>query len=140
MSDQKLLHELEEPRSMFSTWVGVVLLFVVFGLFVWVVIGALPHGDVYEAGRAKTRMEKLNQVRKQATETLSSYGWVDKTKGVVHLPIDRAMQLTLAELATEKPGPAGPIATPEPAASPVAKELASPAPSPTTTPSPGKKP
>ena len=39
---------------MFSTWFGVVLLFVVFGLFVWVVIGASPRSDTYEEKRATT--------------------------------------------------------------------------------------
>jgi hypothetical protein len=27
--------------------------------------------------------------------TLNSYGWVDKANGVVHIPIERAMQITL---------------------------------------------
>ena len=102
---------------MFSTWVGVVLLFVVFGLFVWVVIGASPRGDTYEAKRAKAREEKLKTLREEANKALTTYGWVDKTKGVARVPIDRAMELTLADLATKKPAPANPIATPEPQAS-----------------------
>ena len=102
---------------MFSTWVGVVLLFVVFGLFVWVVIGASPRGDSYEAKRAIAREEKLKTLREEADKALTTYGWVDKTKGVARVPIDRAMELTLADLATKKPAPANPIATPEPQAS-----------------------
>jgi len=35
-----------------------------------------------------------------------------KNKGVARIPIDRAMELTVAELAQKKPAPAGPIATP----------------------------
>jgi len=102
---------------MFSTWVGVVLLFVVFGLFVWVVIGASPRGDTYEAKRAAAREEKLKTLREEANKSLTTYGWVDKTKGVARVPIDRAMELTLADLAAKKPVPANPIATPEPPAS-----------------------
>jgi hypothetical protein len=30
-------------------------------------------------------------------EKLGSYGWVDKQNGIVHLPIDRAMELTLQQ-------------------------------------------
>jgi hypothetical protein len=99
---------------MLSTWIGVVLLFVVFGLFVWVVIGASPRGDTYEVKRAKAREEKLKTLREEANKALTTYGWVDKAKGVARVPIDRAMELTLAELATKKPAPANPIATPEP--------------------------
>ena len=95
---------------MFSTWVGVVLLFVVFGLFVWVMIGASQRGDTYEAKRATARAEKLKTLREEANKALTTYGWVDKAKGVTHIPIDRAMELTLADLVGKKPAPANPIA------------------------------
>ena len=52
----------------FRTWIGVVLLFVVFGLFVWVVLGAIPRGDTYEEKRAKARMEKLKALHEEATK------------------------------------------------------------------------
>ena len=107
-----------QPRSMFSTWIGVVLLFAFFGLLALVVIGASPRGDTYEERRAKARAEKLQAMREQTTKALTSYGWADKAKGVARIPIDHAMKLTVAELAQKKPGPANPIATP--AANPAA--------------------
>lgn len=141
MANQRLLHELEQPRSMFSTWVGVVLLFLVFGLFVWVIIGAMPRGDDYEARRAKARMEKLDEMRKEATTTLTTYGWADKDKGIAHVPIERAMQLTLVELAARKPQPAGPIATPEPvSAEPAPQASAAPSAVPGSSTAPGGAP
>ncbi|MBI3876689.1 MAG: hypothetical protein HY300_12190 [Verrucomicrobia bacterium] len=45
--------------------------------------------------RAKERAEKLAEVRRDAGEALASYGWQDKTKGLVRLPVDRAMELTV---------------------------------------------
>jgi len=45
--------------------------------------------------RAKERAEKLAEVRKESAEALGTYGWQDKTKGLVRLPVDRAMELTL---------------------------------------------
>lgn len=45
--------------------------------------------------RAKERADKLAEVRKESAEALGSYGWQDKTKGLVRLPVDRAMELTL---------------------------------------------
>lgn len=40
---------------------------------------------------------ELQRVLAPQTERLSSYGWVDKNTGVVHVPIERAMQLVLKE-------------------------------------------
>ncbi len=138
MTNQHTLQELRHPQSVFSTWVGVVLLFVVFGLFVWVIIGASPRGDTYEAKRAKVREEKLKTLREEANKTLTTYGWVNKAKGVAHIPIDRAMNLTLADLAGKKPEPANPIATPIPQASAAPSPAAAPpkegAPPPSATP------
>ena len=36
---------------------------------------------------------EINQFRWQEEQQLHSYGWVDESGGVVHIPIDRAMQL-----------------------------------------------
>jgi hypothetical protein len=127
---------------MFSTWIGVVLLFAFFGLLVLVVIGASPRGNTYEKKRAKARAEKLQAAREETTKALTTYAWVDKTKGVVRIPINDAMKLTVAELAQKTPAPANPIATP--AASPppqsAAPTAASPAPSPTASASETPKP
>lgn len=98
---------------MFSTWIGMVLLFAFFGLVALVVIGASPRGDTYEQRRAKVRAEKLQAVRDEASKALTTYGWANKSKGVVRIPIEEAMKLTVTELAQKIPAPANPIATPE---------------------------
>jgi hypothetical protein len=36
---------------------------------------------------------EINSVREHEDEQLNSYGWVDQPAGVVHIPIERAMQL-----------------------------------------------
>jgi hypothetical protein len=102
-----------------------VLLFTLFGVIVLAVIGPGPRGSDYEETRAKKRMENLKTSREEAAKALTTYGWIDKNKGVARIPIDRAMELTVAELAQQKPAPAGPIAAPEPQA---AAAPASPAP------------
>jgi hypothetical protein len=117
---------LTTERISFRAWLGVVLLFVLFGLIVAVLIGASPRGDTYEEKRAKAREDKLKTARDEAAKDLNSYAWVDKGKGVARIPIDRAMQLTVAELAQRKPEPANPIE------SPPAPAAASPAPQPAT--------
>jgi hypothetical protein len=126
---------------MFSTWIGVVLLFAFFGLLVLVVIGASPRGDSYEEKRANVRAEKLKAVREETNKALTTYAWVDKNKGVVRIPINEAMKLTVAELAEKSPAPANPIA-PEasPAAQGAAPTTASLAPSPASSASGTPKP
>jgi hypothetical protein len=89
-----------------------VCLFVLFGLIVLAVIGPSPRGSDYEQTRAQKRMERLKTLREETEKELTTYAWVDKNKGVARIPIDRAMELTVAELAQKKPAPAGPIATP----------------------------
>ena len=132
----------DQPRSMFSTWLGTVLLLLFFGLFVLVVFAAIPRKDNYEDKRAQARAEKLKTARDETNKALTTYAWIDKNKGTVRVPIERAMELTVVELAAKKPMPAGPIATPEPspaasaAAAPSTSESILPEASPSATPKP----
>src|ERR687892_276902 len=125
MADTESLRQVVHSRAPLSTWLGIVLLFMLFGVIVLAVIGPGPRGSDYEETRAKKRMENLKTAREEAAKALTTYGWIDKNKGVARIPIDRAMELTVAELAQQKPAPAGPIAAPEPQA---AAAPASPAP------------
>jgi len=129
MADTESLRHIAHSRAPFSTWLGVVLLFALFGVIVLAIIGPMPRGSDYEETRARKRMENLKTAREDAEKSLNTYAWVDKNKGVVRIPISRAMELTVADLAQKKPVAAGPIATPPPAqASPAG--AASPAASP----------
>src|SRR5205814_3125674 len=110
----------EHAPISFGAWLGIVLLFLFFGIFVLVLVAAAPHGNTYEAKRAEAREKKLNDARNTATGELNSYAWVDKGKGIARIPIDRAMQLTLRDLASKKPAPANPIETPAPTPAPAA--------------------
>jgi hypothetical protein len=127
------------PPISFGAWLGVILLFLFFGIFVLVLVAATPHGNNYEQKRAEARKKKLNDARNAAAQELNSYGWVDKGKGVARIPIDRAMQLTLRDLASKKPAPANPITTPAEAAAPAASPPP-PAVSPAAAASPTPKP
>src|SRR5438876_3727106 len=108
----------EHAPISFGAWLGIVLLFLFFGVFVLVFIGLSPRGNNYEAKRAEQRLETLKKVQAEANTELHSYAWVDKNKGVVRIPIDRAMELTVTALAQKPPAPANPIETPAPAGQP----------------------
>jgi len=121
MAETQSAPSIAYTRAPFSTWLGIVCLFVLFGLIVLAVIGPSPRTSDYEETRAKKRMEKLKALHEESQKELTTYAWVDKNKGVARIPIDRAMAVTVADLAQKKPAPAGPIATP-------AAQAASPAP------------
>jgi len=129
MADTESLRQIAHSRAPLSTWLGVVLLFALFGVIVLAVIGPMPRGSDYEETRAKKRMETLKTVREDAEKALNTYAWIDKNKGAVRIPISRAIELTTAELAKQKPAPAGPIATPQ-----------AQSPAPPTSPAPGASP
>ena len=120
MADTQSARTIACSHAPFSTWLGIVFLFVLFGLIVLAVIGPSPRSSDYEETRAKKRMEKLNALHEENQKDLTTYAWVDKTKGVARIPIDRAMEFTVADLAQKKPAPAGPIATPATQAAPAA--------------------
>ena len=120
MADTQSAPSIAYSRAPFSTWLGVVCLFVLFGLIVLAIIGPSPRTSDYEETRAKKRMEKLKALHEESQKELTTYAWVDKNKGVARIPIDRAMEVTVADLAQKKPARAGPIATPAAQAPPTA--------------------
>jgi len=136
MADTESLRRIAYSPTPFSTWLGIVCIFVLFGLIVLAVIGPLPRGSDYEEARAKKRMERLNALHEENQKELTTYGWVDKNKGVARIPINRAMELTVADLSQQKPAPAGPITTPPPAQSSPAAAV-SPASAPAVSPTAG---
>ena len=127
MAETQSAHRIAYTRAPFSTWLGVVCLFVLFGLIVLAIIGPSPRTSDYEETRAKKRMERLKTLHEESQKELTTYAWVDKSKGVARIPIDRAMEVTVADLAQKKPAPAGPIATPAPPAAPAGASPAAPA-------------
>jgi hypothetical protein len=106
---------------------GAIVLLVAFLLGAKVLTGLAPAPEE-DAARAAERAKALADLQKENAQKLGTYGWVDKAKGTVQIPIDRAMELAIAELNSKQPVPAGPIATPAPSPEAV------PAPSPAATP------
>src|SRR5919198_5718093 len=158
MAETQSARSIAYTRAPFSTWLGIVCLFVLFGFIVLAVIGPSPRTSDYEETRAKKRMERLKALHEETQKDLTTYAWVDKNKGVVRIPIDRAMELTVGDLAQRKPAPAGPIAiatpaapavpaasppteaSPDTAASPQGAAVSSPPPSGAASPSPATQP
>jgi hypothetical protein len=131
MGDTEQIRQQVQSPAPFSTWFGVVLLMVLFWVIAVAIIGPAPRGDTYEQQRAQNREKKLKDLRDEDAKALTGYAWIDKTKGSVRIPIERAMQIAITDLANKKPTAAGPIASPaaEASAAPTAGGSASPTPS-----------
>jgi len=60
--------------------------------------------DLPPAPRLQTDpVQDLNRLRAAEERTLNSYGWVDRDNGVVHIPIDRAIDTIVAKGLPPKP-------------------------------------
>jgi hypothetical protein len=83
--------------------VGVALLKALFGFCVMGTLAVFVRmtfhqGESYEDQQRDLRLDRLAKLQKADHEKLTGYGWADKAKGIVHIPIEQAMTLTLADL------------------------------------------
>jgi hypothetical protein len=96
----------------FAVWLAVAMALsaaLVYGTFLYLGSRAAAHDEAARtyplaqgvsqeppAPRLQTQPFKdIYQLKTEQRGVLTSYGWVDKSSGVVHIPIDRAMELTL---------------------------------------------
>ena len=91
----------DAPMTVVVGIVGAILIFVVIvalqALFNRAEEGELARKVVAAAPR------DLESVRAEQLERLNGYRWVDRSKGIVSVPIDRAMEKVLAEIRVMKP-------------------------------------
>jgi hypothetical protein len=63
--------------------------------------GTANPADFDEAQRwkftAEGRAKALEELRQKERTQATTYGWVDQPKGIVRLPLDQAMQLTVRD-------------------------------------------
>ena len=127
-----MVHHKEKARSstpIVITGLVMVLLFCLFVIFLVSQGQSIPNVDEV---KEQTRLKNLADLNVDNQKILTQYRWIDKSKGVVGIPIDRAMDLVLAQLQSNQPHPAGPVTPPPPPqASPTpTPNQAAPAPSP----------
>jgi len=88
----------DDPNVAASAVVGII------GAILLFVIIVLLQAWFYRAEQAEQYRkvfsqpyQELQTVDNEQLEQLGSYGWVSEPDGVVHIPIERAMQLVAAE-------------------------------------------
>jgi hypothetical protein len=106
-------------RPLWLVLAGGFLLLLLFVIAVRLLTGLAPAPQE-DAARAAERTKAHQELEAENAKKLQNYAWVDKAKGTLQIPIERAMELAIVELNSKKPTAAGPIATPapSPAASP----------------------
>ena len=85
-----------KPASLLSV-VGILACFALFALLVY--IAYLPrHQGPFVGDGIRTpaeRLAKLEELRSTEQKHSQTYAWIDQSAGLVQLPIDRAMELTV---------------------------------------------
>jgi hypothetical protein len=96
-------HEAEpsDRKVLFSAlgWIGVIFCF-----FLVVAVAYLPNRAVSQYERdAEERYTLRNEIRGEQARLVDSYEWVDQAAGVVRIPVERAMRLTVEDLREQPP-------------------------------------
>src|SRR5206468_5449842 len=99
-------------RAIFVFGIGLVAMAAVVHLLIWLLFGyfaaretaqspaQFPLAVGLDAVPPEPRLqsnprEDLRQLRAREDELLNSYGWIDRNAGVVRIPIEQAMKMTL---------------------------------------------
>ncbi len=63
-------------------------------LFAFAVVGIKLHlsQPAIDVSRSEVRSKALAEIHAAEARTLNSYGWIDKPRGIVRLPIETALQ------------------------------------------------
>ncbi len=91
------------PKNFWVTLAAVIGGFAIFLLILFIAYlpqapAPLPEGSKTPAERAAL----LAETRAKEKSLTTTYGWVDQANGVVRLPVDRAVELTIQELNAKK--------------------------------------
>ena len=110
-----MIKKQQKPVWSFSrVFLGLVLVLLIGGL-IPLVVWQRQGIPTYDEQRRELRLKNLAELNAENQRVLTQYHWVDKNKGVVGVPNERATQLVLSDLQASRPHPAGPINTPVPA-------------------------
>jgi hypothetical protein len=96
----------DHPASPKNFWVTLAAIVGGFAIFLLILfIAYLPQKPAPLPEGTKTpeqRTALLAEARAKDKSAATTYGWIDQQKGIVRLPTDRAVELTIQELNAKK--------------------------------------
>lgn len=93
-------HEARDvPARAVALWLALGAVVVV-GSVVWILLAVAPPGDTVVTPPDRPTLQvspraDLAELQARVHQRLTSYGWVDREQGLIHIPIERAMALRL---------------------------------------------
>lgn len=91
---------------------GVLILLLAAVIVGFRLVGQSGAMEAEDAERAAVRLKNLADLRVADSNELTTYGWVDRAKGVVRVPVTRAMELVLPEINARSTGVPSPQTQP----------------------------
>lgn len=86
----------------------VVLVLLLAAVFAALWINRAPNAtEAEDAARSAERTKNLSELQAADNAALTTYGWNDQAKGVVRIPVTKAMQLVLPALNAKGAGATG---------------------------------
>ena len=70
-------------------------------------VGVTP--DTITEKAAMERWDRLQKLKTDQHKDVTSYGWVDKDKGIARIPVEKAVEIIVPKLQAQDPKPAYPI-------------------------------
>lgn len=95
--------------------------FLIVGGLTWIMIKQTSPAPMGKA-REMERLKNLKELRAATSDQINSYGYADQPKGLVRIPVSKAIDLTLQEWKDPAKGRAGLIERIEKATKPVSYE------------------
>jgi hypothetical protein len=105
-------HHRKPPAHWLFVFLGLALFLLFCGGTLWLTGWTAGNAEPEEAARAALRIKTLADLRADNAKKLGEYAWVDRAKGSVQIPIQRAMERVLPELNASRPHAAYPIIVP----------------------------
>jgi len=107
-TDPKTERPQDEIRATPIVIVGIVgsILTVVIILLLSVLFLHAKQAEIYDKSSGPAP-DDIRRLRSEQLETLTEYRWVDEKKGIVRIPIDRAMDLLVKESAEKRDSGSG---------------------------------
>ncbi len=96
----------DDPRATTVLFIGIASAVAVFLIVVLLQI-VYHRMQETETTRKARAPEELAQLRAAQQAELTGYAWIDEGQGVVRIPVERAMELTVEEL--NRPAPPQPL-------------------------------